>query len=259
MNAQLPGLDVPTPADVELDTGRVVYSTDRVTVVHGRAELVLPGYATESLDLVVTDPPYGIEWQSGRRADSFDELAGDTPADRDLIARVLAESVRLVGQNRHLYVFGPSDVLAGLKVSDTADLVWNKARVGMGDLTAPWGPAHEPITFAVSKHRHGGKAGTGAVPVRLRKGSVLTFPPPTGRTVRHPSEKPVGLLRELIESSSRQGEQVLDPFAGSGATGVAAILSGRRALLVESDPQWIPLIIDRLTRAEHAADLGGAA
>lgn len=59
-------------------------------------------------------------------------------------------------------------------------------------------------------------------------------------------------------TSSRQGELVLDAFAGSGATGVAAILAGRRALLIESDEQWIPMIVERLTRAEAAADLGAA-
>jgi len=91
--------------------------------------------------------------------------------------------------------------------------------------------------------------------VRLRKGSVLRFGPPTGRTVRHPSEKPVPLLRELIESSTRQGEVVLDPFAGSGSTGVAAVLSGRRAILVESHYEYALLARDRVLRAEQAMEL----
>jgi site-specific DNA-methyltransferase (adenine-specific) len=88
----------------------------------------------------------------------------------------------------------------------------------------------------------------------LRKGSVLRFTRPTGRKVRHPNEKPVALCRELIESSTRQGDLVLDPFAGSGSTAVAAVLSGRRAVLVESDVRWLTLAIDRVTRAEKLAD-----
>jgi site-specific DNA-methyltransferase (adenine-specific) len=82
---------------------------------------------------------------------------------------------------------------------------------------------------------------------------VLRFTRPTSRQVRHPNEKPVGLLRELIESSSRAGERVLDPFAGSGSTGVAAVLLGRHALLVESDRRWIDLSIRRLIAAERVA------
>jgi site-specific DNA-methyltransferase (adenine-specific) len=237
----------------------LLYNSALCEVHHAYAEDVLPSLPTESFDLIVTDPPYGQEWQSNRRAEAMTLLANDTPADRDGIALMLAECVRLVGQNRHLYVFGPDDVLDGLKVSAPAALIWDKATIGSGDMTAPWGPAHEPITFAVSKHRHGGKAGCETLPARMRKGSVLRFARPTGRKVRHPSEKPVPLLRELIESSSRQGDRVLDPFAGIGSTGVAAILCGRRAVLVECDRGFADDAVVRVRAAEalvaQAADL----
>lgn len=232
----------------------VAYQSDRVTLYHGKAEVVLPTLDTESHDLVVTDPPYGVEFESGFRSEAFGQIHNDGQADRGLVHVVLRECVRLVGQNRHLYVFGPSDVLDGLKVSETADLVWDKGIIGAGDLTSAWGPAHEPITFAISKHRHAGQTGKASPAVRLRKGSVLRFTRPTGRKVRHPNEKPVALLRELIESSTRGGDLVLDPFAGSGSSGVAAVLAGRRAVLVESDERWIGLATERITEAERLAD-----
>jgi DNA modification methylase len=232
----------------------VVYRSSRVTLWHGKAEDVLPEQETESYDLVVTDPPYGVDFASGFRTQSFGTIDNDNPLDRGVVNFVLQQCVRLVGQKRHLYVFGPSDVLEGLKVTDTADLVWDKGKTGMGNLSSAWGPAHEPITFAVSLHRHAGQVGRSSPAVRMRKGSVLRFNPPTGRKVRHPNEKPVPLLRELIESSTRAGDLVLDPFAGSGSTGVAAILTGRRAALVESDERWIPLAIERIQRAEELAD-----
>lgn len=232
---------------------RIAHKTDRVTLWYGNAEDVLPQMPTESVDLVLTDPPYGVEFASGFRSASFGTIDNDSIADRGLIAKVLNEAVRLVGQHRHLYVFGPDDVLDGLKVSETCRLVWDKSMPGGGNLAAPWAPAHEPITFAVSKHRHGGQSGKPSTAVRLRKGSVLRFTRPTGRKVRHPNEKPVALLRELIESSTRQGDLVLDPFAGSGSTGVAALLSGRRALLVESDARWVGIAAERLREAEGVA------
>lgn len=228
-----------------------VYATKLVEVYHADALDVLASLETEIVDLVLTDPPYGVEWRSERRAETFDDILNDTPDDRHGIHLALVEMVRIVGQNRHLYVFGPTDVLDGLKVSAPAPLVWNKLRPGMGDLSAPWGPAHEPISFATSKYRHAGEAGRENLPVRMRKGSVLDFAPPTGRNVRHPSEKPVALLAELIESSTRQGDRVLDPFAGSGSTGVAAILAGRRAILVESHRPYVDITIDRVRRAEQ--------
>lgn len=229
----------------------ILYRSEFAEVHHADALEVLPSIATESVDLVIADPPYGIEWRSNMRAETFDELLNDAPADREGIRKVLAECVRLVGQHRHLYVFGPDDVLAGLLVSERAELVWDKARPGMGDLSAPWGPQHERISFAVSKHRHAGKRDAPALPVRMRKGSVLRFSPPTGRNVRHPSEKPTTLLRELVESSSRAGDLVLDPFAGIGSTGVAAILAGRRTILVELDDRYARIAVQRVQDAEQ--------
>jgi site-specific DNA-methyltransferase (adenine-specific) len=232
----------------------LVHRTDLAEVWHGHAEDVLPEIGTESVDLVIADPPYGVEWQSGRRARLFDPIAFDSPEDRAGIRDVLAETVRTVGQHRHLYVFGPADVLDGLKVTCPVELVWDKDRPGMGDLAAPWGPQHEPVQFVVSKHRHGGEAGdTTAVAARMRKGSVLRFPARTGRTVRHPSEKPLALLRELVESSSRVGDLVLDPFGGVLSTAVAAILCGRRAVTVELDARYVSVGVERVRAAERLA------
>lgn len=235
------------------------YESPLVTLYLGDSLELLPALAKESLDLIVTDPPYGVDWRSNTRADAFDKIANDGSGDRDLVRDILTECVRVVGQNRHLYVFGPTDVLDGQKVSEVVELIWDKGTLGSGDMTAAWGPQHERISFTVSKFRHAGKAGLPVTPARLRKGSILRYTRPTGRTVRHPSEKPVGLLRELIESSSRQGETVLDPFAGVGSTGVAAVLSGRRAVLMECNERYAEIAATRLEQAERIYADGCAA
>lgn len=231
---------------------KIFYETEQVQLWHGRAEEVLPGLATESVQLVLTDPPYGISYKSGMRAREW-EVAGDGAgaAERALVEQILAECVRVCAQNRHIYVFGP-EVLRSVmdaKVSAPAQLIWSK-NISMGDLTSPWGPAHEELHFYTNLHRHAGKRGKETGPVRLRKGSVLTFGRKTGRTLRHPTEKPVELLGELLESSSRVGELVLDPFAGVGSTGVAAVLAGRRAVLVELEETYCEIAADRLAKAE---------
>lgn len=225
------------------------YENDLVQLWHGRAELKLPELKTESCDLVLTDPPYGVSYRSNMRAERFDELKNDG-GDRDVVAEVLRDCVRLVGQNRHLYVFGPELLKAqDMKVSAPAQLIWDKKTISMGDLSLPWGPAHEELHFYTSLHRHAGKRGKETGPVRLRKGSVLSYSKKTGRTLRHPTEKPLDLLAELIESSSRVGELVLDPFAGVGSTGVAAVLAGRRAQLVELEESYCEIAAARLEKA----------
>lgn len=234
----------------------LILDTERVKLWHGDALDVLPTYKTESFDLVLTDPPYNVAYQSNMRKKKFEKIANDeeTAEDRDVVAEVLEQCVRLVGQERHLYVFGPAGAgspMEGLKVSAGAELIWNKKSMGMGDLSSPWGTTQEKVWFHTSMHRHAGKKGKENLPVRRRRGTVLEFERPKGRTLRHPTEKPVPLLLELLESSSRAGEVVLDPFAGVGSTGVAALLAGRKAVLCELDPAYIEIAAARLKKAEE--------
>lgn len=231
------------------------YSSDQVELWHGDAMDVLPGVKKESYDLVLTDPPYGVAFESNMRAEKFGGISGDGKDEeaRESVLAVLEECVRLVGQNRHLYVFGPEVLRAAdMKVSKPAELIWVKQEgPGMGDLGLPWGPQHEPLHFYTSLHRHAGKRGKENNPVRIRKGTVLRAVKPTGFKVRHPSEKPVwGLLSELIESSSRAGETILDPFSGVGSTGVAAVLTGRKAVLVELEERYCEIAAERISAAE---------
>lgn len=236
----------------------LVYATERVELWHGDARDVLASRAKESVDLVLTDPPYGVDFQSGQRSVAFSKIAHDGAhqSDRDVVITILEECVRLAGQNRHLYVFGPEVLRAhDMKVSAPAELVWVKQDgPGMGDLNQIWSSQAEKVNFYTNLHRHAGKRGSENNPVRLRRGNVLRFTKPTGTKVRHPTEKPVPLLREFIESSSRFGDLVLDPFAGTGSTGVAAILMGRRALLCELEANYIDISIERLRQAELLAD-----
>jgi site-specific DNA-methyltransferase (adenine-specific) len=85
---------------------------------------------------------------------------------------------------------------------------------------------------------------------RLRQGSILSFQRPNSRAAkRHPTEKPVGLLRRLIESSSLIGETVFDPFLGSGSTLVAAIAEDRMGVGIEIDERYAETAAKRVDTA----------
>lgn len=231
------------------------YESERIKLFYGDAMELLPSFKTESFDLVLTDPPYGVEFESNMRTEKFGGIQGDGADDeaRGQVLEVLEHCVRLVGQNRHLYVFGPEVLRAAdMKVSAPAELIWVKQEgPGMGNLGVPWGPQHEKLHFYTSLHRHAGKRGKENNPVRLRRGSVLTAVKPTGFKVRHPSEKPVwGLLSELVESSSRADEVVLDPFGGVGSTGVAALVTGRKAVICELEERYCEIAAERFIQAE---------
>lgn len=225
------------------------YSSDLVTVYHGKAEDVLPTLERGSVDLIATDPPYGVGWRSNR-GQNFDVLAGD---DGTLdVTGVLAVAVRALRPKRHLHVFGPADLSTITGLASPVQLIWHKGNIGMGDLSAPWAPQHEVITFASFVPSAAGRSkGEGRLTARLRRGSVVRVDRPNARGVRrHPTEKPVALMRQLIESSTVLGETVLDPFAGSGSTLVAAVLSGRSAVGIELDEGHVATMVERVKSAE---------
>lgn len=228
-----------------------VYESEFATVICGDARLVLPTLGKESVDCVATDPPYGVAWRSNYRQARFAAIEGDDGGAEALLAEVTPALVRAVRRSRHLYVFGvplPDHPLLAAR----SDLIWDKGRIGTGDLSSVWAPAHEPIYFHVrAADRAVAARGDGRLSARLRRGSVIAVKRLSATQVkRHPTEKPVALMAQLIESSTSRGELVLDPFAGCGSTGVAAVLTGRRCLLVESDRGYADLAADRIQEAE---------
>jgi DNA modification methylase len=219
------------------------YEQDGITIYHGDCREVLPEFGETVVDLIVTDPPYGANYINDR----FGAIAGDVDTTSALAGVRSALAVMRVG--RHVYLFGRYD-LSSLQLSGLAELIWDKSIMGQGGQHV-WAPQHEYIQFATfrpsQKNREDGR-GNGAA--RLRRGTVLRYQRPhTTGVVRHPTEKPVGLLRELIESSSRMGEVVLDPFAGSGSTLVAAYLEGRRAIGIEIEERYCEIAAKRLAQA----------
>jgi DNA modification methylase len=208
------------------------YQAHGVTLYHGDACRVLANVSAEC-DLIIADPPYGVAYESGwRQENAFGPITGDHGPDAGVA--ILAAGLQHLREYRHVYVFGRFN-LSALPLASSVELVWDKGMIGMGDLALPWGPQHEPITFAVYVPSTVARSDNrGGLSARLRRGSVIRCQRPNSTGVRHhPTEKPVELLRQLIESSSVMGETVLDPCCGSGSTLIAAALEGRRAIGIE--------------------------
>lgn len=217
------------------------YQDDYVTLYHGDCREVLPGL-TETADLLVTDPPYGVDFKSNWSGHA--KIANDDgTAD---IMGMLALAVTKLRRHRHAYVFGAWD-FAGTNLTAHTQLIWDKGIVGMGDLSMPWGTSHEPITFAVHESSKANREqGKGRLSARIRQGTVLRADRTNGASSRrHPTEKPVTLLRQLIESSSCFGDLVLDPFAGVGSTLVSAALEGRRSVGIELEEKYCEISAKR--------------
>ena len=209
---------------------------------HGECKLAIEEWThTEqrAFDVCVTDPPYGIEYQSGYATDALWGAERRIHGDSDLATRdaVLAE-IRCPA-----LVFGTWRAVrpAGTRMV----LIWDKGgALGMGDLSLPWKPDHEEIYVI----------GAGFVGAR-DCGSVIRFPPvqsmaKNGRV--HPTEKPVGLLERLIKKTAGA---ILDPFMGSGTTGVACANLGRKFIGIEIEPRYFEIACERIDNAQRQARL----
>lgn len=219
------------------------YRDQTTTLYCGDCIEILPHI--EPCEVLVTDPPYGIDFKSNRGA--HEAMAMDGGVDKSAVLERLTLALKAIKRGRHVYCFGPLD-LSSLPLCGVVPLVWDKEVTGMGNLSSPWGPAHENITFGVYEISAANRAkGSGGLSARMRKGSILRCQRgQSGQTKRHPTEKPVNLLRQLIESSSVMGEVVLDPFCGVGSTLVAAKLEGRRAIGIEISAAFCAIAADRL-------------
>lgn len=203
-----------------------------ITIYHGDCREVVQDMPSDCVDLLLTDPPYGKNFQSNRRELKFEKIVGD---DGSLdVTDALLDCLNCLRRGRHVYVFGKLD-LSRLPLCQPVELIWDKGIIGMGNLESPWGSSHEPITFAVYEISKANRdKDYGRLAARMRKGSILRVQRnQSGQVKNHPTEKPVMLLRQLIESSSIMGETVFDPFMGSGSTLVAAQLEGRGAIGIE--------------------------
>jgi DNA modification methylase len=233
------------------DGGAVMNSAIRKEVVIGDCTLLL-GDCLEILptlgkvDAVVTDPPYGVTYQSNHRVG-----AGSSPITNDGTRVSLRLYKRLAPSLSGLPVLWFTrwdawpDVweifAAFMKVNGL--LVWDKGQPGMGDLNH-WGPSYELL------------ASMGPVRTRgSRDCSVLRYNTVPSHNRNHPTEKPIALFEYLIGKITDADCTILDPFMGSGTTGVACAKLGRSFIGIEIDPGYFDIACDRIRKAYAQPDM----
>jgi site-specific DNA-methyltransferase (adenine-specific) len=237
----------------------------------------LVGLATASVDCVWTDPPYflsndGPTCSGGRRRrvnkgdwDRSRGLAADHAWNREW----LAECRRILRPGGSIWVSGTTHVYlsVGMALQELGfrilnDIVWEKPNPPPNLGCRCFTHSTEMVLWATtaqrgSRDRH---VFNYAEMKRANDGrqmkNVWRFAAPGGdekRLGRHPTQKPLALLERCLQASTLPEQTVLDPFAGSGSTGVAALRLGRRFIGCEIEPGYAALAIGRL---QAAADEG---
>ena len=206
-------------------------------VICGDCTEVMAAMPTGSVDLIVTDPPYGARYRdrSGRSVANDDNLAWLAPAFREA-ARVLKDDrffISFYGWHR------AAEFLAAWKAAGlypVGHLVWTKGYASNARSTAGFLQYRHECAYLLAKRRP-------PCPPLLMS-DVLPWDYTGNR--RHPTEKPVSGIRPLIEAFSRPDGIVLDPFAGSGTTAVAAAEAGRQYIAIELEARYCAIARERL-------------
>lgn len=202
-----------------------------IKLINGDCFLLNKDIPDESIDLIVTDPPYGMSFQSGFRKVKHGKIENDD--DLLWLNDWFKSQYRILKNNSHAYVFCSfhnvdkfkiSALEAGFELKNI--LIWHKNNTGMGDLSGDYAPQYEFILFL----------NKGRKTLNGRRDSNIVKCART-KNEHHPTEKPVNLMQFLIEKSSNKGDLVLDNFFGSGATAVACHNLGRRFIGHEIDKE----------------------
>lgn len=211
---------------------------------HGAWQDHIESLDDESVSALITDPPYGASYQSNRRAEKHKKIDNDTHDEamqemQDCFDAFMPK----LKPNAHVFCFcnwrnepDVREIIEGVGLSIKGSLVWVKNNHGSGDLEGAFAPQHERIIHAVK----------GKPMLFSRPSDVLTAAKEP--TNRHPTEKPVPLLRTIIEAATAEGDVVADPFGGVASTIVAAKQSGRCFWGCEIDDGYYKTGVERIVK-----------
>jgi DNA modification methylase len=208
------------------------YSRDGITIYHGDALAVMSGLQSESIDVFVTDPPYGTR---GAMRDGW--MVGE---HSNIMPLVLPEFYRLGVKDAALYLF-----TSWMNMADwcfrcspyfkmQGFLVWDKGRHSGTFGAYSWQFHWEGVYYGIKGPR-----------------TVREYMPDVIRISEKPSEsmeKPVSVMGRLIKASTDIGQTVLDPFIGTGPTLEAAKALGRKAIGIEIEERYCEIAANRLSQ-----------
>jgi len=203
---------------------------------------VLKNWNRSFVNMILCDPPYGIDYQSNRRAKEFrkDKIKND----KKPFIKFIPYLKNILKTDGCVMIFTRwdvqqqfIDVLTDNRLKVRNILIWNKLNHSMGDLKRAYGSMYESIIFSSENDfRFPGKRPRDIIEEKRVSPNVL----------EHPNQKPVQLIETLIKQCTHEGDTILDPFMGSGTTGVAAIKNNRNFIGIELDENYFSIAKERI-------------
>jgi len=207
-------------------------------IKNGDSLKILESLEDSCIDVVLTDPPYGINYISNRSI--FDNaitkrgLLNDGKEEAfNLLNNTCEILKRKTAINAHLYFFCSWSVFSSFEkiiskyFTIKTPIIWNKGNKGSGDLENDWGNQTEIILYCVK----------GKKLVNHRRGNIIEVSRLHNNKMIHPTQKPVNLLKQILDVSVNKGDFVVDPFMGSGSTIKACNEMNIKSLGIELDKE----------------------
>lgn len=202
------------------------YDKDGITIYHADCRDILP--YLPNVDLVLTDPPYGMGYKSNWSAVWRQKKAIANDSQFPLWVFEIEPSIAM-------FVWCRWDNLYELP-KPKSFIAWDKGAHSMGDLKHEFGRRWEGCAFYPGPNHAFSK----------RPADLIICPRVPAESMRHPTEKPVGAITPLI--ACHNAKTILDPFMGSGTTLVAAKQLGKRAIGIEIDEEYCKIAVERLSQ-----------
>lgn len=191
-------------------------------LIQGDCIEVMKDIPDKSIDAVITDPPYGININKSSRLSVSRGFGKDTwdskPASKEAID--------------HIRRIAPIQVIWGGNYFDLPParcfIIWDKNNDGRDFADCEFAWTNIDAVARIFRKR----------PMNMDGGKV------------HPTQKPIALMKWIIEKYTKPGDTILDPFMGSGTTGVACVQTGRDFIGVEIDPTYFAIAERRIAEAQ---------
>jgi ParB/RepB/Spo0J family partition protein len=217
-------------------------------LAHGDCRTLIPAECPDNISLVVTDPPYGLAYQSHRRVVTPSPVSIIGDQSLDSACTLLQESLAILKgklcPDAHLFVFTHQhsysafvEVLRQSGFTLRRTLTWQKGMHGLGDTTR--GEVLTETEWILHAVQGNPKFQDG-----VNRHEIVSIP--TTQETEHPAEKPDALLAHLIQLGSAPGDLVVDPFAGTGNTLLAALGEGRAGWACELDTTYYTRAAEKL-------------
>jgi DNA modification methylase len=197
----------------------------------------------QKADMVFTDPPYGINyqsnWRNNKSENKFDILENDNKLldfKPNLILFSKKKSAWFIWTSHQVYSKW-RDMYEDLYINT---IIWNKGKMGMGDLNS-YGNNYEMALFcSQGKPKLKGE----------RKKAIWEINVEAGSEYLHPTQKPVTLSAYAIPDFINENDLILDLFLGSGSTMVASHQLNRKCYGLELSPEYCQVIVDRMLKLD---------